>query len=171
MRKVILALAGDPLDGVRRFYDRPVEILLVRGDSGGETAGRREPKTPRPNGKIREFILGISGESLREGIEFKFDPAIEDGVSGSRRQRRPAVGPERGHDLWSSSCGTCCRVIGSIFEGKHDADTLELWSTIMAASHLLYPSRQSSRLAAFRGGRPLTDQRDPAHGAAAHATS
>lgn len=57
------------------IHDEAVEILLsdhlIERDSGDADAEAR----------IRQFILGLSSESLREGIEFKLDPHIESGVS------------------------------------------------------------------------------------------
>ena len=77
MRKVILALAGQAVE--ETIGDRSVEILLSE-ELGREIAGDKveDAKAER---RIRDFVLGISGESLREGIEFRLDPTIEDGVT------------------------------------------------------------------------------------------
>ena len=83
MRKVILALAGEAAEDAIR--DRSVEILLSE-ELGREIAGDKvedvEAEDIEAERRIRDFVLGISGESLREGIEFKLDPTVvADGVT------------------------------------------------------------------------------------------
>jgi V/A-type H+-transporting ATPase subunit E len=73
LREVILTLAVRTAKDT--IHDEAVEILLsdhlIERDSGDADAEAR----------IRKFILGLSSEALREGIEFKLDPHIESGVS------------------------------------------------------------------------------------------
>lgn len=73
LREVILTLAVRTAKDT--IHDEAVEILLsdhlIEKDSGDADAEAR----------IRKFILGLSSEALREGIEFKLDPHIESGVS------------------------------------------------------------------------------------------
>ena len=78
MRKVILALAGNAAEDAIR--DRSVEILLSE-ELGREIASDKVEDVEAER-RIRDFVLGISGESLREGIEFKLDPTVvADGVT------------------------------------------------------------------------------------------
>ncbi|MEM8955746.1 MAG: hypothetical protein AAGD22_16450 [Verrucomicrobiota bacterium] len=77
LREVILALAGQTAD--ETLKDKAVEILLSQHSSpaaAGSDSGDEEAEE-----RIRKFILSVSGETLREGIEFKIDPQLEKGVS------------------------------------------------------------------------------------------
>lgn len=120
MRKVVLALAGQT--GADTIHDRPVQILLSEA-LGKEITGN-ETDNARAERKIREFILGISGDSLREGIEFKTDPDLESGVTVR------VIGEDLQLDLNEDTIsGFLIRHLlpryRQIFEGKHDADQLE----------------------------------------------
>jgi V/A-type H+-transporting ATPase subunit E len=72
MRKVILALAGEAAEDAIR--DRSVEILL--SEELGQEITSDKAEDVEAERRIRDFVLGISGESLREGIEFKLDPTV-----------------------------------------------------------------------------------------------
>ena len=118
MRKVILALAGKAAQDTVR--DRPVEILLSE-NLGKQIAGEPSDDADAER-QIREFILGISGDSLREGISFQVDPSVGDGVS------MRVVGEDLQLDLDDT---TITRFLmrhllpryRQILQGKHDAET------------------------------------------------
>lgn len=77
LREVILALAGRT--AAEAINDRAVQILLSEnlvGDETDGTSGEAEAEE-----RIRQFILSVSSESLREGVEFKLDSSVESGVS------------------------------------------------------------------------------------------
>ncbi len=120
MRKVILALAAKAAEDT--IDDRAVEILLTE-ELGTEIAGNKE-EDAKAERKIREFILGVSGESLREGIEFRVDPSVQSGVTAR------VVGEDLQLDLNEDTIsGFLMRHLlpryRQIFEGKHDAENLE----------------------------------------------
>ncbi len=117
MRKVILALAGKAAE--ETTMNRSVEILLSE-DLGKEIAGDAAEDVEAER-QIREFILGVSSESMREGIQFHVDPAIEDGVSVR------VVGEDLQLDLNKDTIsGFLIRHLlpryREILEGKHDAE-------------------------------------------------
>ena len=117
VRKVILALAGKAAaDSVQ---DRPVEILLSE-ELGREIAGDQADDAEAER-QIREFILGVSGESLREGIEFQTAASVQGGVTVR------LIGEDLELDLNDETIsGFLVRHLlpryRQILEGEHDAE-------------------------------------------------
>jgi V/A-type H+-transporting ATPase subunit E len=77
LREVILALAGQTAD--ETLKDKAVEILLSENLAGADAGA--DSSDEDAEARIRQFILSVSSESMREGIEFKLDPHAEQGVS------------------------------------------------------------------------------------------
>lgn len=120
IRKVILALAGEGAE--EAVQDRPVEILLSE-DLSKEIA-EISADDAEAERKIRDFVLGVSGDSLREGIEFQIDPSTHNSVSVR------VVGEHLQLDLNEDTIsGFLVRHLlpryRQIIEGKHDNTTPE----------------------------------------------
>jgi V/A-type H+-transporting ATPase subunit E len=77
LREVILALAGQTAD--ETLKDKAVEILLSENLAGADAGA--DSSDEDAEARIRQFILSVSSETMREGIEFKLDPHTEQGVS------------------------------------------------------------------------------------------
>ena len=77
LRQIILTLAGQTAEEVVK--DRAIEVLLNESINGG--AGPEVSDNAEAEQRLKEFILGVSSELLREGIEFRLDPHVESGVS------------------------------------------------------------------------------------------
>jgi V/A-type H+-transporting ATPase subunit E len=77
LREVILALAGQT--AAETLQNKAIEVLLSE-NLAGEQAGA-DSSDEDAEARIRQFILSVSSEAMREGIEFKLDPHVEQGVS------------------------------------------------------------------------------------------
>ena len=77
LRQMILAIAGMAV-GDKAGEDKSVEVLLPEDLFETDEQGTRLTETSREH--MRRLVLGISGDMLREGIEFKPSEDISGGM-------------------------------------------------------------------------------------------
>lgn len=78
LKQMILEVAGRLRDDVDLENDDDLEIILPATVAGLEDLRQNPQQVSK--GKLAQFVLGLTGEMLRDGVRFSGDPDMQSGI-------------------------------------------------------------------------------------------
>jgi V/A-type H+/Na+-transporting ATPase subunit E len=78
LKTVVLEVAGRAREAIDASESKQIEVILPEKVAGLAEL-RNKPEELR-NGRLTHYVLGLSGEMLREGVTFATGPDLESGV-------------------------------------------------------------------------------------------
>ena len=78
LKAVVLEVAGRAREAIDASESKQIEVILPERVAGLAEL-RNKPEELR-NGRLTHYVLGLSGEILREGVTFAASPDLESGV-------------------------------------------------------------------------------------------